>query len=183
MVVYDSELSPAVFLDRDGVVIETFVRNGKPKAISQIKDLRIFPNVKEGIQKLVLSKFQIVVITNQPDVSRGITSLDQVELLHKKISELTGIRYFYTCIHSQNDNCACRKPKTGLLELAAKDLGIDLSKSFLVGDRWSDIEAGNKVNCKCYFIDYGYDERIPVGEFEVVSSLYEAVQFITLGKG
>jgi D-glycero-D-manno-heptose 1,7-bisphosphate phosphatase len=178
MVTNPSRLKKGVFLDRDGVLIETFIKDGKPIAISKISELVILPLVKESIQELVSRNFEVVVVTNQPDVSKGVTSLSQIQLMHNEISDFTGIQHFYMCTHLQSSNCDCRKPRTGLLNQAAQELGLDLSKSFLVGDRWSDIDAGNNANCNCFFIDYGYDEKMPSGNFQAVSSLHEAVSKI-----
>ena len=181
MVTNLSRLKKGVFLDRDGVLIETLVKDGKPIAISNISELVVLPLVKESVQELISRDFEVVVVTNQPDVSKGVTSLRQIELMHKEISNFTGIQHFYVCTHLQNADCDCRKPRTGLLDQAAQELGLDLSKSFLVGDRWSDIDAGNNANCNCFFIDYGYDEKVPSGNFQVVSSLHEAVDKIIQG--
>jgi len=99
-------------------------------------------------------------------------------VLHKEISLLTGIEHFYICPHVEADNCRCRKPKPGLLLEAAKELNIDLRKSYMVGDRWRDVEAGQNAGCKNFFIDYNYSEKRPIEPFVTVSSLLHAVGLI-----
>ena len=98
--------------------------------------------------------------------------------LHKEISSLTCIENFYVCPHIDSDNCKCRKPKPGLLLKAAEDLNLDVRKSYMVGDRWRDVGAGQSAGCKNFFIDYNYSEKRPVEPFVTVSSLLQATEII-----
>lgn len=168
----------AVFLDRDGVINRAFTVNGIPTPARSLEQLHILPKVEEALIILRRLGFEIVVVTNQPDVTRGVLSKEIVESLHRRLELELGIQYFYTCFHDDVDNCLCRKPKPGLLNLAAADLGIDLKESFMVGDRWRDISAGQSAGCRCFFVDYTYTEKRPKMPYMEVSSLFDAVQII-----
>lgn len=130
----------------------------------------------EAISRLRESAFELVVVTNQPDIARNVTSESFVEEIHLKIARITGIQYFYVCTHIDEDNCDCRKPKPGLFLRATSDLNLDLTQSFLIGDRWRDIEAGNLAGCTTIFIDYGYIEQEPLPPYIRVKSVLEASQ-------
>ncbi len=171
-------MKPAVFLDRDGVINKAFIVNGIPTPARAIEQLQIIPKVEDALNELRQMGFEIVVVTNQPDVSRGELSKEMVESLHQRLRLDLDIQHFYTCLHDDFDDCYCRKPKPGLLNLAAADLGIDLTQSFMVGDRWRDISAGQSAGCRCFFINYNYSERQPEMPFIEVSSLFDAVQII-----
>ena len=168
----------AVFLDRDGVIIRSTITNGLPRPPSTTKDVQVLDGVLEAVNLLRANGFEIVVVTNQPDVARGATLRNFVEEVNSLIGEILNIRHFYTCFHDDSDFCDCRKPLPGLLSRAAKDLDIDLEGSYLVGDRWRDIEAGQSAGCRNYFIDYNYQEKRPENSFTRVSSLLEAAEKI-----
>ena len=171
-------MNRAVFLDRDGVVNLAYTRSGKPYPPTDLNELIILSGVKESVKKLKEFGFAVVVITNQPGISNGNSSNEIVNALHKEIALQTGIENFYICPHIEDDNCLCRKPKPGLLFEAAKALNIDLSKSYMVGDRWRDVEAGQTAGCNNFFIDYNYSEKRPSEPFVTVSSLLHAVDLI-----
>ena len=175
-------MNRAVFLDRDGVVNLAYIRSGKPYPPKDLSQLIILPNVEDSVKSLTKFGFVVVVVTNQPDISKGNSSYEIVNVLHKEISSLTGIKNFYVCPHIDSDKCTCRKPKPGLLLEAAKELNLDLRKSYMVGDRWRDVEAGQKAGCKNFFIDYSYREKRPVEPFIIVSSLLQATEIILGGK-
>lgn len=172
---------PAVFLDRDGVLNQSLIREGKPYSPRKVEDLIILDGVKEAISLLHKKGFVTVVVTNQPDVALGHLSSEMLSELHKLISEEIGVQYFYTCKHDDYEDCECRKPKIGLIEKASEDLNLDVSKSFMIGDRWKDIEAGQRAGCKCFFIDNNYSEQRPSLPFDTVTSLLEAARVITEG--
>lgn len=130
----------------------------------------------EAISRLRESGFELVVVTNQPDIAKNAISESFVEEIHLEIANITGIQHFYVCKHIDEDNCDCRKPKPGHLLRATSDLNLDLTQSFLIGDRWRDIEAGNLAGCKTIFIDYGYSEREPLPPYIRVKSVLEASQ-------
>jgi len=168
----------AVFLDRDGVLNSTFLADGIPTPPKNLQDVVILDGVKDAIQLLNNSCFEIVVVTNQPDVARGVISKESVELINAYLSQELGIKHFFTCVHDDPDGCNCRKPKPGLMLNAARELNLDLYKSFMIGDRWRDVSAGQAAGCECFFIDYGYDEKSPVLPYTRVSSLLEATLLI-----
>lgn len=169
----------AVFLDRDGVVNQSVLIDGKPHPPHSPSEIIILDGVVEAIRILKKNGFLPVVVTNQPDVARGATSQKQVNAINKLIEKYTNIEYFFTCFHDDTDRCKCRKPLPGLIQQASLKLNIDLRDSYLVGDRWRDIEAGQAVGCQTFFIDYSYEEKQPKMPFIKVSSLIEAANLIT----
>jgi D-glycero-D-manno-heptose 1,7-bisphosphate phosphatase len=171
----------AVFLDRDGVINRAIVRDGKPYPPANLSEMEILPDVSDVLAALHDAGFMLIVVTNQPDVARGTTPITVVEEINNYLLGRLPIDEFRTCYHDNGDGCDCRKPQPGALLAAARQHGIDLKKSYMVGDRWRDIEAGQRANCKTIFIDYGYDERQPETLNYRVKSLKEASQLI-LGK-
>jgi D-glycero-D-manno-heptose 1,7-bisphosphate phosphatase len=172
----------AVFLDRDGVLNRTVLVEGIPKPPTSVGNVEILAGVSEAISLLRRHEFLPVVITNQPDIARGSAKLIEVDLINRTIGKEIGVDHFYVCPHDDNSNCLCRKPKSGLIEIAVQELGIDLEKSFLVGDRWRDIQAGQAVGLTSFFIDYSYNEIAPKQPFITVSSLLDAVIIMIGGK-
>jgi D-glycero-D-manno-heptose 1,7-bisphosphate phosphatase len=173
-----SEARRAVFLDRDGVINEVVIREGKPYPPSTIGDLKILPGVAEALRRLREAGFFLVVVTNQPDVARGTQSRAFVERIHTQLTSILPIDEFRTCFHDDDDACACRKPKPGLILDSARAHGLDLQGSVMVGDRWRDVEAGEQAGCATVFIDREYTERKPEKQDAVFGSLAEAVEWI-----
>lgn len=149
----------AVFLDRDGVLNRSVVRGGKPYPPASVEELEILPGVPEALRKLRESGFLLIGATNQPDVARGTQSREVVETIHIALLSALPLDEILVCYHDHSDNCRCRKPKPGLLLEAANKYSISLEASFMVGDRWRDIEAGRSAGCRTVFIDYGYAEK------------------------
>jgi D-glycero-D-manno-heptose 1,7-bisphosphate phosphatase len=172
----------AVFLDRDGVINANLERDGKPVAPLTLADFRIFPGAAAAVRRLKDAGFMLVVVTNQPDVTTGRTPRAIMEAMHAEILRLMPIDDFMICLHTDADACACRKPKPGLILTAATRHGIDLSASFMVGDRWRDILAGQAAGCGATIrIDHGLAEDHPSTPDRTVKSLAEAVDFILQG--
>ncbi len=171
-------MQKAAFLDRDGVINASLLVDGIPTPPRFPEEVVILDGVIEAVELLRMNGFLPIVVTNQPDFARGTSSLESVDQINKKISNITSIEHFYICFHDDADECDCRKPKPGLLIRAAKELQVDLSTSFMVGDRWRDISAGLAAGVDCYFIDYSYGERIPEQPFTQVSSLLEATHLV-----
>ena len=169
----------AFFLDRDGVINKSQLISGIPTPPRSVEEIEILDGVIEAIELLKKHHFVPIVVTNQPDVARGIITLQQVETLNTFIGKHTDIHHFYNCFHDDKDLCSCRKPLTGLIERAVIELNLNLVESCLVGDRWKDIEAGQRLGCRTFFIDYSYPERRPESPFTLVSSLLEAVKIAT----
>jgi D-sedoheptulose 7-phosphate isomerase len=169
----------AVFLDRDGVINRAFVRDGKPLPPPTIQELEILPGVPEALRDLKQDGYKLLVVTNQPDVGRGTLSRQMLDEMHRQLSTQLPLDDIFVCCHTDKDNCDCRKPLPGMLLEAARKHNIDLAASFMVGDRWRDIEAGYNAGCKTILIDYGYSERPPDHLPDVrVGSLREAADWI-----
>jgi D-glycero-D-manno-heptose 1,7-bisphosphate phosphatase len=168
----------AVFVDRDGVINQAIVRDGNPYPPAGLAELNILPGVRKALQRLHYANYLIIVVTNQPDVARGLAKKQDVEMMNSFLSSQLPIDDFKTCYHDSKDKCNCRKPLPGALLEAAKNYNIDLSKSFMIGDRWRDIQAGASAGCKTFFIDYNYAERKPDTPDFVVRSLLEAGKII-----
>ena len=169
----------AVFLDRDGVLSNVVVRNGKPYPPAGPADFHILPDTAESLARLKAQNFLLVVVTNQPDVARGRQTRENVELMNSRLRMELPIDDVFTCFHDDADRCDCRKPASGLIRRAAEQYGIDLSRSYLTGDRWRDIDAGAGAGCKTVLIDYGYAEKKPTTHPDArVKSLAEAVDWI-----
>jgi len=169
----------AVFLDRDGVLNRAHVVDGKPCPPAGLNELDLLPDAASSLRDLKARGFALYVITNQPDVARGNQARATVEAMHRTLASSLPIDDIFVCYHDDKDQCACRKPKTGLLLEAQRKHNIDLSRSFFVGDRWRDIDAGHNVGCKTILIDYGYRERKPAHPPDaVVHSLREAADWI-----
>jgi D-glycero-D-manno-heptose 1,7-bisphosphate phosphatase len=167
-----------VFLDRDGVINRAFVRDGIPHPPDSLEDLNILPGVPEALRALKAQGYCRVVVTNQPDVARGIASRELVESIHERLKCELEIDAILTCFHDGADHCDCRKPKPGLLLRAANEHGIELNSSFMVGDRRRDMEAGRRAGCKTFLVDYGYGEEPPAACDFRVGSLIEATKII-----
>jgi D-glycero-D-manno-heptose 1,7-bisphosphate phosphatase len=169
----------AVFLDRDGVINRAVVRDGIPYPPATLSELEILPGVSDALKKLHAADYLLIVVTNQPDVARGATKKVDIELMNAQLSSQLSLDDIKTCYHDWSDGCLCRKPLPGALLEAAKEYNIDLTKSFMVGDRWRDIEAGQRAGCKTFFVNYCYAEQQPEMPDFVVSSLLEAQKIIT----
>jgi len=168
----------AVFLDRDGVINRAFVRDGKSYPPSTLEEVEILPNVASALSRLKLAGFLLIVVTNQPDVATGKTAKHEVDQINNHLTKMLPIDVFCVCYHSDSDACSCRKPMPGLLIAAAKKHQIDLKASFMVGDRWRDVEAGGAAGCKTFFLNYGYREKQPDYPDFIVSSLAGAAEII-----
>ncbi len=133
----------AIFVDRDGVIIDNVIRDdGSKGSIRKISDLKIADGVKTFLSRCVDAEFIVVAVTNQPDIARGKLNLSELEAINAKLlRQLPEIKKIYVCPHDNADNCKCRKPKPGLFFKARSELGINLSKSWMVGDRASDVDA------------------------------------------
>ncbi len=168
----------AVFLDRDGVINRAPVRDGKPRPPESVAALEVLPGVAGALEQLKKAGFMLIVVTNQPDVARGATTREVVETIHARLIDTLPIDRFMVCYHDTADGCDCRKPRAGMLLACAKELQIDLSESYMVGDRWRDIEAGRRAGCRTLFVDHGYSEEPPRDYDFRVASLAEAASVI-----
>jgi D-glycero-D-manno-heptose 1,7-bisphosphate phosphatase len=172
-------LKPAVFLDRDGVLNEAVVRGGKPYPPDSAAETRVAPDAPAAIARLKDLGLILIVVTNQPDVARGRQTRAEVEAIHRRLRETLPLDDFLSCFHDDADACACRKPRPGLILEGAARHAVDPSRSYLVGDRWRDIDAGRAAGCRTIWIDRGYAERGPSQPPDAtVASLAEAAEWI-----
>jgi D-glycero-D-manno-heptose 1,7-bisphosphate phosphatase len=171
-------VSVAAFLDRDGVINRAIVRDGRPYPPASLAELEILPGVASALETLRAAGFRLIVVSNQPDVARGSTSRAAVDEINAALMRSLPLEAIRCCLHDDHDDCDCRKPRPGLLLRAAADFAIDLSASWMVGDRWRDIEAGRAAGCHTIFIDYAYKEAQPPHSDHRVASLHEAVPII-----
>ncbi len=168
----------AVFLDRDGVLNRAFEREGVPHPPASLAELEMLPGVVEACQALHAAGFLLVMTTNQPDVARGTQSRANVEAMNAAIARRLALDDVRVCYHTDGDGCDCRKPLPGMLRQAAADLGIDLQQSYMVGDRWRDVQAGATAGCKTVLIEYGYSGASQCVPDHRAASLREAAEWI-----
>jgi D-glycero-D-manno-heptose 1,7-bisphosphate phosphatase len=151
-------LRPTVFLDRDGVLNRALVRDGVPHPPDHLGEFELLPGVPEALARLVAAGFTLVVVTNQPDVARGTQTRARVEEINDRVRATLPVLDVFTCFHDDADGCACRKPKPGLLLEAARRWHLDPQRSFMVGDRWSDVVAGQAAGCRTVLIVTPYSK-------------------------
>jgi D-glycero-D-manno-heptose 1,7-bisphosphate phosphatase len=148
----------AVFLDRDGVLNATTVRENVSYPPATAAEVRILPGVAEALAKLKSMGFLLIVVTNQPDIARGTQSFEELKKINDVLTGALPLDSVRVCPHDNADQCACRKPKAGMILDAAREFGIDLAGSFMVGDRWSDVAAGAAAGCKTIFLERSYSD-------------------------
>jgi len=169
---------PAVFLDRDGVLNEVIIKNGKPFPPSTPLEFKLLPGVLEACHQLHNAGLLLIVVTNQPDIARGLHTQEEINAINQLLKQLLPVDDIRVCPHDDKDLCQCRKPAPGLLLDAGKDWNIDLHRSIMVGDRWRDEAAGKNAGCATIIIDRGYLEKSPENPDKIVTSLKEAVPWI-----
>jgi D-glycero-D-manno-heptose 1,7-bisphosphate phosphatase len=170
----------AVFLDRDGVLNEPVLRDGRPYPPSGLDQLIIVPDAKASLERLKREGFLLFVVTNQPDVRRGTSTEGDVEKINQYLAANLPLDDFFTCYHDDSDRCDCRKPLPGLFMKAAAKYTVDLPNSYMIGDRWRDIDAGSAAGCRTVLIDrHYYSEPKPEAKPDcVVESLAQACDWI-----
>lgn len=172
------ERTPAVFLDRDGVLNAATEVDGVPRPPGGVESAVLLEGVEEACRRLRGQGILLIVVTNQPDIARGRVPRKTVDGINAWLTERLGLDAVFVCPHDDDDHCACRKPKPGLLFDAARRFSIDLSRSTMVGDRWRDIDAGAAAGVSTVFVDHGYSERQPTSPDITVSGLLDAVDFV-----
>ncbi len=169
-----------VFLDRDGVLDESFVgEDGVPRPPAGLVEFALIDGAAEACRHLGALGCVLVVVTNQPDVARGTQQRDVVEAINRRLREAVPVDDIRVCYHDDDDRCDCRKPNPGMLTSAAQDWEIDLSASFMIGDRWRDVEAGQRAGCATILIDAPRTQSLAVEPTVRVDSLSTAVQWIS----
>jgi D-glycero-D-manno-heptose 1,7-bisphosphate phosphatase len=157
-----SKLKRAVFLDRDGVINRALEHEAKPYPPRTLAEFEILPEVPAALARLKAAGYLLIVATNQPDVGRGTLKQEIVEEIHAHMLAQLPIDRVEVCFHGGKgySECDCRKPKPGMLRRAASELNIDLAQSWMVGDRWRDVDCGHAAGCRTIFIDRGYAEEL-----------------------
>ncbi len=169
----------AVFLDRDGVIVIPEFRDGRSFAPQSLENYRFYPQADDALSRLKNAGFFLVVVTNQPEVGRGLISHGLLAEMHRRLLSQLPVDSVKVCCHTPDQACHCRKPKPGMLLDSASEFGISLSRSFMVGDRASDVEAGRAAGCKTVFIDLDYiSEPKPDNATYAVRSIGEAADVI-----
>ncbi|WP_404421243.1 D-glycero-alpha-D-manno-heptose-1,7-bisphosphate 7-phosphatase [Nibricoccus sp. IMCC34717] len=171
---------PAVFLDRDGTLNRQVIRDGKPFPPQSLAQFELFPDVAGGCRALAQAGFALVVATNQPDVGRGDQRREEVEAMHARlISWVPEIECIEVCYDpGRGEPSRRRKPETGMITDAAEALSLELGRSWMVGDRWRDIDCGKRAGLRTVFIDFGYAEELREQPDFIVRSFADAVSHI-----
>jgi D-glycero-D-manno-heptose 1,7-bisphosphate phosphatase len=168
-----------VFLDRDGVVNRAPVRDGKPYPPATVEEVEIPEGTAEALAELKAAGFLLIVVTNQPDVARGTQAMEVVEAINARLAGALPLDAIRVCAHGDEARCNCRKPAPGLILDAAAESGVDLGRSYMIGDRWRDVDAGAGAGCRTVLIDYGYRERGPSAAPDYrARDLWDAVRWI-----
>ena len=166
----------AVFLDRDGVLNHAVVREGRPYPPRDADELRIVDGAGEALQRLRDAGYLLIVVTNQPDIARGTTTRETVDAINAKLAAALPLDEIVVC--AEDGDAPCKKPNPGMLLDAAQRHDVDLARSFMVGDRWRDVAAGQRAGCIALFLDHHYDERQPEPPFVRVDSVAAAAEWI-----
>jgi D-glycero-D-manno-heptose 1,7-bisphosphate phosphatase len=175
------KLNKAVFLDRDGVINRPIIIDGKPYPPRTVAEFEILSGVDQACADLKNAGYLLVVATNQPDVGRGSLKKEVVEAIHDAMTRQLPIDRIEVCYHAGaqfGEACECRKPRPGMLINAAAALDIDFAQSFMIGDRWRDIDCGKRAGCRTIFIDWGYNEPLREQPDFSAAHLLEAAELI-----
>jgi D-glycero-D-manno-heptose 1,7-bisphosphate phosphatase len=173
-----SQRRRAVFLDRDGIINRAVVRDGKPYPPRSLADLEIPEDVPPSLEALRRAGYLLIVVTNQPDVARGTQKREVVDAINARLLSTLPLDEIKVCFGTDSETCACYKPRPGMLLEAANQYGIDLQRSYMVGDRWRDVGAGQAAGCFTIFVDYGYQERRPDNPDAIVRTFGDAIPII-----
>jgi D-glycero-D-manno-heptose 1,7-bisphosphate phosphatase len=176
-------LRQAVFLDRDGVLNRTVVRDGVPHPPASLTDLVVTQDAEAACRALKRAGLLLIVVTNQPDLARGTADRGMVDAINDRLRRRLDLDDVLVCGHDDGDGCACRKPRPGLLLDAAHRWQVRLGGSVMVGDRWRDVEAGRRAGCATVLVRGDLDEQLPTGADQVAANLREAVPWILRATG
>ena len=169
---------PAVFLDRDGVLNEASVVGGVPTPPRHLDEFRLLPGVTQACAAFAEAGLALVVVTNQPDLPRGLLSAEDLDAMHTRLRESIALDDVVVCAHDTHDGCPCRKPRPGMILDAARRLDLDLDRSVCVGDRWRDIDAAHRAGVHAVHLDWGHGEPLRATPDAVFGSLHEAVDHV-----
>jgi D-glycero-D-manno-heptose 1,7-bisphosphate phosphatase len=170
---------PAVFLDRDGVINRVAIRNGMPYPPSRVEEFELYEDVADGCARLKAANFLLVVISNQPDVGRGTQNREAVEAMNLKMqTALPLLDRVEVCYHAGE-----RYGQSGLILRAVAELRIDPKRSYVIGDRWRDVDCARAAGCRAIFIQRGYKESLREAPDCTVSNFDEAVSAVLRDAG
>lgn len=167
-----------VFLDRDGVLNESHVVGGVPRPPYDVAEFRLLDGVEDACRALADAGLALFVVTNQPDISRGLLDPGMLDAMHRLLGDALPIEEILVCPHDDDAGCPCRKPRPGMILDAALRHEIDLDRSVCVGDRWRDVEAAHRAGVRSVYVDWGRDEPLASPPDTVVASLFEATEWI-----
>lgn len=172
----------AVFLDRDGVINRVIFRHGKLSAPFKLQEFEILPGVPEAVAELKKAGFLCVVVTNQPGIAELGLTLDDLNSIHAFLKQQVAVDAIYVCPHGPNEICGCKKPFPGMIAQAIKDFGpIYLGQSFVVGDRWRDMDLARNIGCRSVLVvseATKFENKIVTADF-TANNLQEAAKYIT----
>ena len=154
------------------------VIEGRPGSIRAEEELELEPGAADACDALAAAGFPLIVVTNQPEIARGTQSAAAVERINQRLRELLQLAEIVVCPHDDEDGCPCRKPKPGMLVDAAERHDLDLAASYMVGDRWRDVEAGRRAGCTTVFLNREYSETVPEHPDVTVRTIGEAAAWI-----
>lgn len=169
-------MNKAFFLDRDGIINKAIIKEGKPFSPRKFKEFKLKKGIKNLLREFKEMGFLNIVVSNQPDITRGLMKMEELEKMVNFIRKKLLIDDIIICFHDDIDNCQCRKPKPGMLKKAAKKWKINLKKSFMLGDGWKDIEAGERAGCRTILLKTSYNLKVD-SDFKI-SSLAEILDII-----
>jgi D-glycero-D-manno-heptose 1,7-bisphosphate phosphatase len=171
-------LRPAVFLDRDGVLNRIVMRDGKAASPRAIEELEVESDAPATLAALKAAGYLLFVVTNQPDIRRGLMSAETLDALHARLAEALPLHEIAACLHDNADACACRKPKPGLVLDLAERHGVDLRRSWLIGDQDRDIACGKAAGCNTILLERDYNSGTDTAADQVVETLSQSLAYI-----
>ena len=178
--VKSSKRGPAVFFDRDGVINKVILRDDKPFSPRKLEEFIFNDGIQDIVSRLKANGYRAIVISNQPDLARGHITQETLDLMTERVKQEIPFDDVFICPHDDGDQCACRKPKPGMILEAAKKWKIDLRASYVIGDTWKDMEAGKTAGCTTVLLDAVYNQNVP-SDFRL-KSLAEAAAVILTRK-
>ena len=177
----------AIFLDRDGVIVNPVIRNNQPAAPWSMEDFSLTKDAKEVCRSLYMCGYDLFVVSNQPDVARGNLDLKTLDKMNTYLHEELPLREILNCIHDDEDECLCRKPNPGMINILEELYDIDKSRSFMIGDGWRDCGAANLADVRMILLrkKYNFIDRFtnfisddPLFEYKSVWTLKGAMNWI-----
>jgi D-glycero-D-manno-heptose 1,7-bisphosphate phosphatase len=177
----DARVERTVFLDRDGVINKVVFRDGRPTSPRNLAEFEIEDGVEESLKRLRDARYKLFVVTNQPDIARGLLLPESLRVMTDRILATLAIDEVRVCPHDDRDSCDCRKPKPGMLIDLAREHGIEIAESYLIGDSWKDTLAASAAGCRSIILDRPYNQSDPADSR--VANLTEAVDLILDGAG